>query len=189
MVELLITPGFGETLESIKKLITDSDFLIIDLSRWSPYHIDLINRMALELNKPWLLIEGMIDETNFSIGPIFHGKETGCYDCYKSRLRANDEFSSYTKAYEDHLRNKKKFAKSAEVPTLIKLYIASIVILDISKYIGEWFIPETWRSILVFNTVSYALNKSAFLKAPLCYTCKPELDYSPSPWFESITLK
>lgn len=180
----------GLKKNKIKQLITGCDFFIANKSLWSPYHMDFINQAALEFNKPWLLIEGMLGgEGNFSIGPIFHGKETGCYDCYSSRIRSNDEFSSYTQSYEDYLRDNKKFSKPVKVPHLIKQYMAPIIILDISKYLAEWFVPETWRTVLFINTTSYDVTKHDFLKAPFCSTCKPDLDYNQSPWFESVTLE
>lgn len=175
--------------EDIEKLIANCDFFIVDLSLWSPYFVDFINKAALKLNKPWLLVEGLIDKSNFSIGPIFHGKETGCYDCYSCRLRSNDEFVSYTDAYEEYLRQGKRFAKPEPVSVLLKQYLSAIIVLDVSKYVGGCFIPETWRSVLIFNTESYDMQRHDFLKAPVCYTCKPELDYNLSPWFESVTLK
>jgi len=175
--------------EDIEKWMANCDFFIVDLSLWSPYHIDFINRTALKQNKPWLLVEGLIDKTNFSIGPIFHGRETGCYECYSGRLRSNDEFVAYADAYEQFLRAGRKFSKPDVVPALVKQYLSAVIVLDVSKYVGGGGIPETWRSVLIFNTGTYEVAKHAFLKAPICYACKPELDYSPAPWFESVTLK
>ncbi len=172
----------------IEKLFATNDFLIVDTSRWNPYYTDLINEIALKNDKPWLLVEGLIDPANFSMGPIFHGKETGCYECYSKRLRSNDEFQTYTMAYEKFLRSDKKTSKPDEIKTIVKDLVATIIIMDISKYIGGWYIPEMWRTSIVINTGNFVISKHFFLKAPICYTCKPELDYNQSPWFESVTL-
>lgn len=172
----------------IEKFILSNDFLIVDTSRWNPYYTDLINEIALINNKPWLLVEGPIDPINFSIGPIFHGKETGCYECYMKRLRSNDEFLTYSMAYERFLRTNKKTSKPDKIKTIVKDLVATIIIIDISKYIGGWYIPELWRNSIVINTGNFEISKHFFLKAPICHKCKPELDYNQSPWFESITL-
>jgi bacteriocin biosynthesis cyclodehydratase domain-containing protein len=177
------------TEQSIKTLFEGSSFVIVDISEWNPYYIDMINVIALEFSCPWLLIEGITDNIHYSIGPLFHGKETGCYECFKSRLRSNDEFVSYTQSYESYLKTDKKTSKPDSVPALIKDIAASIIVMDISKFIGGWYIPESWRSCLVFNTLSFATTKHSFLKAPICSVCNPSIDYNPYPWLESVTAK
>lgn len=174
--------------KNIQKIFRDTDFLLVDLTNWNPYYIEFINDLALQNDKPWLLIDGAIDAISFSIGPIFHGKETGCYECYRSRIRSNDEFLMYTDAYEKYLRKGKKTSKPQEVSLLVKDFASTIILMDISKYIGGWYVPETWRASLILNSTNYSISRHDFLKAPLCYKCKPELDYNSSPWFESVTL-
>lgn len=179
-----------KTQESdIKNLMSLNDFVIVDSSIWNPYLMEQINDIALTLNCPWLLIDGLIDPINYSIGPIFHGQDSGCYECYRNRIRSNDEFFPYTKAYENYLKQDKKTAKPDIVSESIKDIIANIVVMDISKYLGGWYPPETWRASLIFNTQNYQSSKHNFLKAPICYKCNPTLDYNTSPWLESITLK
>lgn len=180
----------GKVDESeIKKIISENDFLIVDSSVWDPYLMEQVNDIALSLNCPWLLIDGLIDPVNYSIGPIFHGQDSGCYECYRNRVRSNDEFFSYTKVYENYLRENRKMAKPDVVSEPIKDIIANIVVMDISKYLGGWYPPETWRASLIFNSQNYQFSKHNFLKAPICYKCNPILDYNTSPWLESITLK
>ncbi|TWV11318.1 TOMM precursor leader peptide-binding protein [Bacteroidaceae bacterium HV4-6-C5C] len=176
-------------LSEVQKIFNQSKFVIVDASAWNPVLLEEINKIALELKRPWLLIEGLVDFIFYSIGPIFWGKETGCYECYKSRLRSNDEFAYYTQAYESYLRENNKTAKVDAVPKLVKDYVASIVIVDISKFIGEWYIPETWRANLIIDVRKFTTMKHSFLKAPVCYTCNPALDYNPYPWLESVTLR
>jgi len=173
----------------IREIFENNDFIIVDSSVWNPYVLELINEIALELKRPWLLVEGLVDFIYFSIGPIFHDRETGCYECYKNRLRSNDEFVTYTQAYEAYLKKDKQSAKPDMVQKLVKDYTACIIIMDISKFIGGWYIPETWRTCLMINIQNFSITKHSFLKAPVCYTCNPLLDYNPSPWLESVTLK
>ncbi|RCW21181.1 TOMM precursor leader peptide-binding protein [Marinilabilia salmonicolor] len=177
------------TEKEVYSLFQLNDFIIVDSSSWNPHMMEFINEIALEENKPWILYDGKIDLANISIGPIFHGRETGCYDCYRSRIRSNDEFSSYTDAYENYLKDRKANSKIEAIPNVIKDIIASIIIMDVSKYLGGWYPPETWRSCLIFNIHNYQISKHHFLKAPICNKCKPSLDYNPSPWLESLTLK
>ena len=173
----------------IRNVFENNDFIIVDSSIWNPYIMELINEIAIELKRPWLLVEGLVDFIYFSIGPIFHGRETGCYECYKNRLRSNDEFRLYTQSYEAYLKKDKKSAKPDLVQKLVKDFIACIIIMDISKFIGGWYIPETWRTCLMVNIQNFCITKHPFLKAPICYKCNPLLDYNPYPWLESVTLK
>ena len=173
----------------IRNIFENNDFIIVDSLIWNPHIIDLINEIALESDRPWLFIEGSIDLINFSIGPIFHGRETGCYECYKNRLRSNDDFAQYSQSYEAYLKKNKKSAKPDNIQKLVKEFVACIIVIDISKFIAGWYIPETWRTCLLINTQNFNIVKHSFLKAPVCYKCNPLLDYNPSPWLESVTLK
>jgi bacteriocin biosynthesis cyclodehydratase domain-containing protein len=182
---------FGDHIkeQNIKQFFENKDFVIVDISIWNPYYLDIINSIAIELNRPWLLIEGIVDTVNYSIGPIFHGRDTGCYECYRNRLKSNDEFLPYNQSYEIFLRNGKKASKPDAVPKLVKDIVSSIVVVDISKFIGGWYIPETWKANLMFNTQDFMITKHHFLKAPVCPVCNPTIDYNPHPWLESVTLK
>ncbi len=176
--------------DEILSIIDKSDFVIVDSLEWNPVKMGIINSYALKTNKPWLIVEGINHSGKFSMGPIFHGKYTGCYHCYKSRLNSNDEFLIYTKSYEQYLKENNLSAKPDEdVSTSLKNIAASIIILDITKYIEGWYPPEMWKGTLLLNLHNYQVERHEFLKAPLCSECKPKLDYNQAPWFESVTLK
>ncbi|MDR1503929.1 MAG: TOMM precursor leader peptide-binding protein [Prevotella sp.] len=179
-----------ENYRNLEDIIVNSNFIIVDSLYWNPGFMTKLNTLALEKNKPWILIEGTDSEANFSLGPIFHGKETGCYDCYMKRLKSQDEFLPYNNSYEEFLRKESRSSKpSISVQPLILDIAASIIILDITKYIGQWYPPEMWRHTLSIDTTTYQIIKHSFLKAPVCYSCKPSIDYNPAPLFEAVTLK
>ena len=176
--------------KDIHSIIDKSDFIIVDSFEWNPIQMSIINEYALATNKPWLIIEGINHSGKFSMGPIFHGKYTGCYQCYKSRLNSNDEFFTYSKSYEEYLTNNNLNAKpDDDISTSLKYIVASTAILEITKYIEGWYPPEVWKGTLLFNSYNYQVERHEFLKAPLCPKCKPHLDYNQAPWFESVTLK
>lgn len=170
--------------------VIKSDFIIVDANQWSPFHIELINKYALQYNKPWLYVGG-VEETSIKIGPLFYGKETGCYNCLISRIKSNHEHPSFLNSYEDYLKSTKRSAKPDIIPTSDIIYniIANMTILEVVKFIEEWSLPVTWRSVLNLNIISLNLTKHTLLKKPFCEICKPQLEYNPSPWLESITLK
>ena len=174
--------------EDVLKFIKESDFFIVDADDWNPYYLEFINKEAIKNEKSWLLIRG-ITGNSASIGPIFSGRDTGCYCCLNSRIKSNLQFLSYFEPYEDYLKKNKLSSKSFKPSPLIYDIISSIAILEISKFINNWAVPETWRHLINFNIFTYETQKHFLLKQPFCPVCKPEIEYNPSPWLESVTLK
>ncbi len=177
-------------VEEINKIVEKSDFLLVDANRWSPYHVEQINKIALEHNKPWLFIGGL-EGSLLKIGPFFYGKETGCYNCLVSRIKSNHEFPEHFTAYENYLRNAKIGSKADRFVDIDLVYnlTANLALLEVMKFFKEWAIPATWRAYLVLNIASLQLTKHTLLKKPFCEVCKPELEYNPAPWLEAVTLK
>ena len=64
-----------------------------------------------------------------------------------------------------------------------------MTLLEVKKFIMQWSIPSTWRTIIKIDIDSFDLDKHSLLKKPFCEVCKPKLEYNPAPWLESITLK
>lgn len=188
----IIKKNYSElkSAEDIEKLIHSVDFLIVDANQWSPFHLELINKIALKNEKPWLHVGGL-EEVALKIGPLFYGKETGCYNCLISRLKSNHEYPEMLTAYEDYLHERKIASKPDLFPSLEILYgmISDFVLLEIAKFYESWSLPLTWRTVLSFDIMNYQMTQHSLLKKPFCEICKPELEYNPSPWLEAITLK
>ncbi|MBW8049874.1 MAG: TOMM precursor leader peptide-binding protein [Cytophagales bacterium] len=176
--------------ESCEQLINESDFLIVDGNNWSPYHLELINELCLKNNKPWLYVGGL-EEILIKIGPLFYGKETGCYNCLISRIKSNHGHPTFLNSYEIYLKNNKIASKSDELPhsELFHGIVANIVLTEVVKFFEEWSLPVTWRTYISFNVINYEITRHALLKKPFCEICKPNLEYNPAPWLEAITLK
>lgn len=170
----------------IASVIRRSDFIVVDEINYSPVLMERINALALENNKPWLLIEGAIDTVNYSVGPIFYGKETGCYECYQNRLLVNDNNRQYTRAYHGYLSESGKWAQPEQVPLPVAHILASLAAMDVVRFLQGYSVPVLWRNTLVFNSITFSMEKHYFIKAPVCHVCNPEVDYSPSPWLEAL---
>ncbi|MFO7827411.1 MAG: TOMM precursor leader peptide-binding protein [Bacteroidales bacterium] len=180
---------FSDKLDTEKE-VSNSDFLIVDANEWSPYYIELINELALKYNKPWLYVGG-IEETSIKIGPLFYGKETGCYNCLIRRIKSNHDNPTFLNSYENYLKYNKKSAKPDIIPNSGIIYniVANLALLEVMKFIEAWSLPVTWRCVLNLNIISLDLRKHNLLKIPFCEVCKPKLEYNPAPWLEAITLK
>ena len=182
----IIKKDKNKFIEEINKY----DFIIVDSNKWNPYFIDIFNEEMVKLNKPWLYIGG-IEEASIKIGPIFFGKETGCYNCMLKRLKSNNEFATYLETYESYLKSKQMSSQSDKLPHLPVLYnlISNYALLETLKFLEGWAVPILWKGLLTVNIFNYETEKHTLLKVPYCEICKPSLKYNIAPWLESITLK
>lgn len=172
----------------IKELIDSSDFLIVDAENWNPSFLEDFNKIAYENNKPWILTRGM-EGTKGSIGPLFTGKDSGCYQCLINRLKSNMEFFPYFEEYEKYLKKKKQTAISSGGPSAIYDVLASIALLESIKYITGWAIPVIYRAFIVIDIFAYDFKIHPFLKSPVCPVCFPKIDFKLAPWLEPLHIK
>ena len=174
----------------IEATVKRSDFLIVDGNEWSPYHVELINEYALKYTKPWLYVSG-IEGVSIKVGPLFYGKETGCYNCLISRIKSNNDYPAFLDSYENYLRGSKKSAKPDILPNSDLMYnaLSNLALLEVMKFFQEWSLPVTWKTVLSFDVIGFTMTKHQLLKKPFCEVCKPTLEYNPAPWLELITLK
>lgn len=179
-----------QTEESIRELVAAADFLLVDGNEWSPYHNELINSYCLKYNKPWLYTAG-VEGMSLKIGPLFYGRETGCYHCLSGRIKSNHELPHYLQGYETYLRNSKMPAQPDHIPSreIVYAIAANMALLEVMKFLEDWSLPATWRTMLSLNLSSMQLVKHPLLKQPFCEVCKPQLEYNAAPWLEAITLK
>lgn len=177
----------GITEQDIDKIIADNDFIIWDISSMNPRMTKYFNQSAIKLNRPWLLVSGMIDFITYSLGPIFHGKETGCYECYEARKNSNDINYAYTKSYNEYLDNNCRFSCRGKTKPIFDDIAASIIIEDVTKYILGQGVPQMWKQNLFINTEDYTIDKQFVLRTPVCTVCNPDIEYVSSPWLDEIT--
>jgi bacteriocin biosynthesis cyclodehydratase domain-containing protein len=183
---------YNEELDelNIETIIKNSDFLLVDASEWSPLHIEIINEKALKYNRPWIYIGG-IENDIFKIGPLFYGKETGCYNCLINRIKNNAEHLTYLNSYENFLKRNQRGSKPNIVPSFYRIVydiIANLTILEVMNFFEDCTIPPTYRCLIEINYMTLEVTKHELLKMPYCEICKPQLQYNNSPWLDSISL-
>ncbi len=183
-----ITPDLREP--QIRKLLNESDFLVVDGHHWNPAFLEEFNELAVETNTPWLHIGG-IEGSNIKIGPIFLGEECGCYNCLKLRIDSHNDFLAYGTEYENYLKQGRLTSKPDRMQgyEVMLDMIASYAVLETSKYLHSWSVPETWKAYVSIDVFSYNVQKHHLLKVPFCEVCQPQLEYSPAPWLEPVTLR
>lgn len=179
-----------EKAKDIEPIVSSSDFVIVDANTWSPFHLEWINQYALKYNTPWLYVGG-IEEFSIKVGPLFYGRETGCYHCLISRIKSNHEYPEFLGAYENYLREHQRASQPDQIPASHVIYeiVASYAVLEVVKFFEEWSLPATWRKVVNLEIATLNTSKHTLLKKPFCEVCKPELEYNPAPWLEAVTLK
>jgi len=178
------------TEAQIEKIVSSSDFCIVDATEWAPYHLEIINQMAIKHNKPWLYVGG-IEGPEIRIGPFFYGAETGCYNCLIGRVKSNQDNFSYLENYEQFLKEH-KLASKPDIPfnkDIIYGMASNLIMLETTKIIEGWSIPSTWKAIISINYISLEIRKESLLKLPYCEVCNPKVDYNVSPWLDEVTLR
>jgi bacteriocin biosynthesis cyclodehydratase domain-containing protein len=179
--------------QQLEDFLSEVDFFIAEASAWNPTQFKVINKVAITQNKPWLYIEGLnLDQ--IKIGPIFYGKETGCYNCLIKRIKSNKEEAvlACDSIYEDYLEKTGEAAKPdyALYPqSLIHSTTGSLALMEVIKFFKYWSVPALWRNYIVLDVNSLQVTSHRLLKVPTCEVCKPKLEYNSSPWLESISLR
>lgn len=175
--------------DMFRSMVCNSSFVVVDSTKWSPYYIEMVNRLSLEYKIPWLSINGL-SSTKVEIGPLFDGSSDGCYNCMNSRLKSNLHYPSHFESYETYLRNQKTGAKCLEYPNdkLTAPIIAHLVLLELEKIIYQWKVPTTYRTVIRLDLLTLDIEKDQVLKRPYCEVCNPQLEYHEAPWLESVSL-
>ncbi|MBC6994039.1 TOMM precursor leader peptide-binding protein [Neolewinella lacunae] len=185
-IEQLARPAQALEETKLGKLL-EQDLLICAYDDWHPYQLDQINRRALANNRPWLLIRGM-DGLSASVGPLFMGKDTGCYHCLSSRRKSHLEHVNQFEHYEAYLTEQRIAAKSQGAPMPAYDVIASLAILELMKFRLDFAVPVTYGNMVTFDLYDMETAIHPFLKAPVCPVCKPELEHASAPWLEPLII-
>ncbi|MCC8088618.1 MAG: hypothetical protein LIO79_05065 [Rikenellaceae bacterium] len=174
--------------QSLERKLLSSDLIIFDANRWSPYYLNFVNELAVANNLAWILFSG-VQGFVAKIGPLFIGKETGCYNCFISRIKSNMNFVPYFNQFEKHLLENKASSQNTGGPIVLYDIAASICVLEAIKYVTECSVPVIYKNMITMNLYGYETKIHNFLKAPVCTVCTPRLERNSAPWLEPVTLK
>lgn len=180
---LEITAPAEQILDSIEK----SDFSIVDADEWNPSLLEQINQLAVTNNIPWLYMHGC-NALSASIGPLFTGRQNGCYHCLMTRLKSIMEFVPYFEEFEKHLKKSRGASTCCGAPIPLYDLIASISVLETLKYITEWSVPSLYKTFITIDYFTLLITHHKLLKVPTCPVCEPQQDFLQAPWLEPVTL-
>lgn len=164
------------------------DFLIVDASSYNPDTLDAINRAAVANSKPWLLVQGVYERAGH-VGPLFYGRDTGCYQCFRDRLRSNANAGESFDRYEEWLGRSKALSQAATLPSdTFNRHLAAIAAMEAEKFLLDYDIPQTYGYLLSVDARTYQVEPHRLYKTPFCEVCNGNFEYRRAPWLDSITL-
>ncbi len=94
--------GFDD-LDGLEREIGRHDLLVAAFERPHLRLLHLINRVCLQLEKPWLLAQ--IDGSFGIAGPLFSPPDTACYNCFRTLLDTTVPSKDMAERYRRHLAN------------------------------------------------------------------------------------
>jgi len=176
--ERSLTPGQLDQLMG-------NDVVVAAYDQHHAYQLNQLNREAIRLDKTWLLVRGMNGMTA-SVGPLFVGRETGCFHCLTSRLKSTMDHAGLYDSYENYLLENQTASRGEGAPIAAYDLVANLAVLEVMKFRTKWAVPATYGNIINFDLYDVQTTTHPFLRTPVCPVCKPVTTYSPAPWLEPL---
>lgn len=175
--------------EAFPGFISRHELVVFDASSASPSLLSAYNRAAIAQSRPWLLVQGMFEGAGH-VGPLFLGGETGCYDCFRARLRSNAAGLASLSRYETWLDDTGRLSRAASTPSSSFLnLIASVAAIEIEKFLAGFDLAQSFGYLLDINMRSYNVTAHRLYQAPFCETCAGPFEDRTAPWLDAITLE
>ncbi len=172
----------------LDSFVKNKDFLIVDASSYHPETLSNINKLAFDQNVPWLLVQGIFEGMGH-VGPLFYTHETGCYECFKARLRSNTMAQKTYDRYETWLVDQKAFSKSAHTAlSSYELFLSQLVVMEVEKFLLDYSFAQSYGTLLEVDFRDYSVKPHRLYKKPFCQICYQDIEYRPAPWMDAITL-
>lgn len=175
--------------DAFPAFIARHELVVFDASAASPSLLSAYNRAAIAQSRPWLLVQGMFESAGH-VGPLFLGGETGCYDCFRARLRSNAAGLASLTRYESWLDESGRLSRAASTPSQSVLnLIASVAAIEVEKFLASFDLAQSFGYLLDINLRSYSVTPHRLYKAPFCETCAGPFEDRTAPWLDAITLE
>jgi bacteriocin biosynthesis cyclodehydratase domain-containing protein len=144
-------------------------FLIFSTRHINPIIATRLNRIAYELNIPWLHLA--MDGPFLFIGPCFSGKQAPCYDCFETRISMNLRESENYQRYKNAILLKQVYT-SHEDPLceVTSNVLIAHGMLEILNYLTTQCTFTANKVLSIFlPTMEFVYHE--LLSLPACRTC------------------
>ncbi len=144
------------------------DYLVVCLEKYRPDILERINTLSLKSGTPFTWC--CLDCHHGTIGPTVLPRETACFRCYTTRVRANADHPEELQAFETQLREQGNPAEFGYLPSHIQL-LAGFASLEVVKDLSGLTPPLTYNAQLEINLLSMEFTLHPVLKLPRCSAC------------------
>lgn len=168
-----------------ENILNGFDFMLVDCSCFNPLALRIINKVAITNNSPWLYIGGFENE-QIKLGPIFFGRESGCYECLEKRQLSNLENPQYDQEFIRYLIETKQSSHPDSIPLedFQLNFLANWCTIEMLRFFEEKKLLPTWKGIISFDQYKYKVERSELLRNPYCTVCRPIQENTFSPWLD-----
>jgi bacteriocin biosynthesis cyclodehydratase domain-containing protein len=125
-----------------------------------------INRLCLELGRPWTLARP--HGLTLLLGPHLIPDETGCWECLRQRWQENEQLENYVAAQQPQ-RPRLDSARAAHASTasvLAGLLLAELPVLAVNRRS-----PRITGRMVAFDTRDLTASEHALVHQPQCIAC------------------
>lgn len=144
-------------------------FVIFSSRHINPVLATRLNRIAYELNIPWLHLA--IDGPFIFIGPTFHGNQGACYDCFETRVSMNLRESESYQKYKNAVAANQVFTQDDDpLFAVTSNLLVAHATLEILNYQATNCSFTTNKILSIFlPTMEFVYHD--LLRLPACRTC------------------
>jgi len=156
--------------EDIEQLFEESDFVIAAFDELLTARLHVVNRVALEAEKPWASI--YVDGSEGVVGPIYVPGDTACYNEFEQQAFAVSGFlKKEVLTYYDHLAGKTAASVGVSLPPFIDI-VSGQLTSGVLAYLASG------RSFLVGRAIRNDFERMAvdyedIHRIPRCPACAP----------------
>ncbi len=161
------TSEFISTLASLHVQVSDEgDIEVVLTDDYLQDGLDDFNQKSLHLSRPWMLVKPV--GTVVWIGPIFHPRKTGCWECLAQRLRGN-------RPIEGFIQRRKGISTPLPIPLTPLPSTLQTALGMAATEVFKWIVQgenKRLEGILVtHDTLSLETQNHILVKRPQCPSC------------------
>lgn len=185
-VESIVLDSFATKI--LEKELRDIDFLFLSMDVENVFVSDMINKLCLDLNLPWM--NCLIDSFTSTIGPLVVPHVTPCFTCYRKRIHGNLIHFEEAKKVEDYIQGKGFifYEGDEQIPQVVQIG-TNYATLELVKFLIKditWNFPETLGKAINIDMLTNDFTVNTILKLPRCPQCGLPSKNRPTvkPWME-----
>ncbi len=128
----------------------------------------LINRICVELEKPWLALA--LDGDVIQLGPLFVPGETACFRCMELREESRLPHPAEFIHFREHIGKVWKPILN-ETPSPLRDTAANLAAMELLRIGTRSSFPSTYQTLIEIDTRSFQTAHHVLLRVPFCDCC------------------